>query len=207
MKIGNIFAALLLLFCGSTFAQDNGALDKLYENLSNSCTEMTYTYSARSSGVQLSGEGTLIAQGLFWKLKGNGVEMYCDSTSMWVVDIAHKEVVIEQAASDSDGGYTVNPAMLLVRMNEMFKVREVRDSGNGKTIIYLLEPVGKSDIEYMNVGVTASGSSITDAEIALDDGNMINIKVSSMKLTPVRSVECFRPEKVFDSNWIVTDLR
>ena len=68
-------------------------------------------------------------------------------------------------------------------------------------------PKHKDRIEYFNVEVAESDLSIRNALVGLSDGSLIKIEVSSMKLTPVRPVEDFRPRTIFDSSWIVTDLR
>ena len=155
----------------------------------------------------MSGAGELAAQGLFWKLVGNGVEMYCDSSALWVVDPNLKEVVIEPAVTESEESYAVNPAILIVRMDKMFKLRDAVDSKDGKSVVYIMDPVAKGKFEYLNVELLKSDASIKGAVVALTDGNRIDIKVSSMKLMPLRTVEDFRPLKQFDSSWIVTDLR
>lgn len=201
---------LLILFWGLSqvlYAQEDLTLRKLSQKISDSCVELSYKYTFRKSGVNLNGEGNLIAQGLLWRLDGNGIEMYCDSNTMWVIDPSLKEVVVEPAASEYNQEYEINPAMILMRLEDMFKLRDSVVSKDGKAIVYILDPVIKGKFEYLNVEVLKSDSTIRHATIALKDGDLIKIEVSSMKLTPMRSAEDFRPQRIFDSSWIITDLR
>ncbi len=202
-----LIALVFILFAQLLSAQNVSLLDKLSERLSDSCLEMEYSYTVRLSGINNSGKGNLQCQGYMWKMLGNGVEMYCDSASMWVVDPANKEVVIEPAIVDDALQLQVNPAVLFVRMKELMNVRESRSLDQKGAVLYILSPKRESDIEYFNVEMAESDLSIKNAVIALKDGTLIKIEVSSMKLTPVCPVEKFRPQTIFDSSWIVTDLR
>ena len=206
-KSRNLLCYILLFASSMLSAQDMTLLDRFYSSVSQSCIDMSYTYSARVSGVSNSGQGSLTAQGLMWIMKGNGVEMYCDSASLWVIDPSLKEVVIEPASSESEVQLLTNPAVMFVRMKEMFNVRESRAASDGDAILYILQPKTGSNLEYFNVEISRADAVIRSGAVALKDGTLINIKVSSMKLTPERPAEDFRPHTVFDSSWIVTDLR
>ena len=200
-------AVALLFFAQLLSAQNLSLLDRLSENLAHSCLEMDYSYSVRISGINNVGHGRLHCQGYMWKMVGNGVEMYCDSSAMWVVDAPNKEVVIEPAIMDEEVQLQTNPAALFVRMKDSFNVRESRNLSAKGLVLYVLEPKHKDKIDYFNVEISESDLTIKNATVALEDGTLIKIEVSSMKLTPKRSVEAFRPQTIFDSSWIVTDLR
>lgn len=206
-KSRNLLLCLFLFATSVLSAQNTTLLDRFYEGVSQSCTDLSYTYSARISGVNNVGHGTLSAQGLMWTMKGNGVEMYCDSASLWVLDPALKEAVIEPAATDAQAQILTNPAVLFVRMKDVFNVRESRNTSDGDAVLYILQPKTSGDFDYFNVEISKSDASVRNGMIALKDGTLIKIEVSSMKLTPERPVEDFRPRTVFDSSWIVTDLR
>lgn len=206
MKLRKILALWLVGFYGVMSAQDTSVLDKFYADISKSCVELDYTYSVRASGVNISGDGILTSQGVLWTLKGNGIEMYCDSSSLWVVDSSLKEVTVESALSESDADYTLNPAILLVRMKDFFRVTSVGYPKDG-LVSYVLRPISSKDIEYVKVDISAPEAVLQNADISMADGNLINIKVSSMELTPIRSAEFFRPVIKFDTSWIITDLR
>ena len=202
-----LIAVALFCFAQILSAQSVNLLDKLSERISKSCLELDYSYSVRISGINNVGQGHLQCQGYMWKMVGNGVEMYCDSSALWVVDPTNKEVVIEPAEFEEKVQLQTNPAVLFVRMKEVFVVRESRKISSQGAVLYILEPKQKGYIDYFNVEIAESDQTLRNAVISLADGTLIKIEVSSMKLTPVLPVEDFRPRTIFDSSWIVTDLR
>ena len=202
-----LIAVALFCFAQILSAQNVSLLDKLSERISKSCLELDYSYYVRISGINNVGQGHLQCQGYMWKMVGNGVEMYCDSTSVWVVDPTNKEVVVEPAEVEEKVQLQTNPAVLFVHMKDFFTVRESRKIDSQGTVLYILDSKQKGDIDYFNVEIVESDQSIRNAVISLSDGTLIKIEVSSMKLTPVLPIEDFRPHIKFDSSWIVTDLR
>lgn len=203
----SLIASAMLLISGMTDAQNTSILDRLYAKMSDSCLEMSYSYDARISGVHNQGSGLLRSQGLMWEMNGNGVTMYCDSKSVWIIDPTMKEAVIEPLQEEESSQWISNPAVVLSRMKDMFKVAESLESQDDKAVVFVLEPLNKGYIDYCNLEIFKSGNSIRRATIALSDGNLIKIEVSSMKLTPKVSDEEFLPRMEFDPSWIVTDLR
>lgn len=203
----SLIASALLLISGMTDAQNTSLLDRLYAKMSDSCLEMSYSYDARISGVHNQGSGLLRSQGLMWEMDGNGVTMYCDSKSVWIIDPTMKEAVIEPLQEEESSQWISNPAVMLSRMKDIFKVAESLESQDDKAVVFVLEPLNKGYIDYCNLEIFKSGNSIRRATIALSDGNLIKIEVSSMKLTPKVSDEEFLPRMEFDPSWIVTDLR
>lgn len=203
----SLIASAMLLISGMTDAQNTSLLDRLYAKMSDSCLEMSYSYDARVSGVHNQGSGLLRSQGLMWEMNGNGVTMYCDSKSVWIIDPTMKEAVIEPLQDEESSQWISNPAVMLSRMKDMFKVAESLESQDDKAVVFVLEPLNKGYIDYCNLEIFKSGNSIRRATIALSDGNLIKIEVSSMKLTPKVSDEEFLPRMEFDPSWIVTDLR
>lgn len=203
----SLIASAMLLISGMTDAQNTSLLDRLYAKMSDSCLEMSYSYDARVSGVHNQGSGLLRSQGLMWEMNGNGVTMYCDSKSVWIIDPTMKEAVIEPLQDEESSQWISNPAVVLSRMKDMFKVAESLESQDDKAVVFVLEPLNKGYIDYCNLEIFKSGNSIRRATIALSDGNLIKIEVSSMKLTPKVSDEEFLPRMEFDPSWIVTDLR
>lgn len=203
----SLIASAMLLISGMTDAQNTSLLDRLYAKMSDSCLEMSYSYDARVSGVHNQGSGLLRSQGLMWEMNGNGVTMYCDSKSVWIIDPTMKEAVIEPLQDEESSQWISNPAVMLSRMKDMFKVAESLESQDDKAVVFVLEPLNKGYIDYCNLEIFKSGNSIRRATIALSDGNLIKIEVSSMTLTPKVSDEEFIPRMEFDPSWIVTDLR
>ena len=196
---------LVMLCAGKAFAASDGPVDRLYGSLSSSFVEIVYTYSAEVQGVKIVGNGTLQIQGNMWHNDGNGLEMWCDGSTVWTADHSLKEAVIEPVYEDES--IVSNPALMFVRMPDMFKVVKSLDSKDGKAVIYVLKPIEDAPIEYFNVEIMKSDSSIRSGSFALEDGSAVQIKVQSMSVKEKRSVTAFRPSQIFDSSWVVTDLR
>ena len=198
---------LLLLFWNAS-AQESGnsVLDRMCRNVAESCVTIDYTYTARVSGIDNIASGNLVTQGEKWVMKGNGVEMYCDGTSVWVLDPALKEVVIESMQDQQATDFMTNPARAFVNIHDNFNINTVNPSSDSKALIYSLVPKN-GDMEFLNIELYKDTAAIRSMSFALKDGTLVTIKVSSMELTPKISDETFKPQTVFDSNWIVTDLR
>lgn len=207
MKIFRYFLMpfLVMLCAGKAFAASDGPVDRLYRSLSSSFVEIVYTYSAEVQGVKIVGNGTLQIQGNMWHNDGNGLEMWCDGSTVWTADHSLKEAVIEPVYEDES--IVSNPALMFVRMPDMFKVVKSLDSKDGKAVIYVLKPIEDAPIEYFNVEIMKSDSSIRSGSFALEDGSAVQIKVQSMSVKEKRSVTAFRPSQIFDSSWVVSDLR
>ena len=208
MKFRRVLTILLILVpMLAASAQDQSLIDRFYAGVADSCLDISYSYSARVSGILNNGQGHLCAQGLMWRVKGNGVEMYCDSKSLWIIDRSMKEAVIEPAADENAAEWLSNPALIFSQLQGHFKVSESISVQGGQSVIFVLKPLDNSGITYCNLELMKSDASIKNATVALSDGTLIKIEVSSMKLTPKVSVEAFRPHIDFDSSWILTDLR
>lgn len=197
--------ALLTLLSGGLYAQDLSLLNKVYDQLASSCMEIEYSYSAKVSGSNSLGRGTLLLQGPMWVMEGNGLEMRCDSSTIWVMDKSAKEVVVEPVSSDVSS--FANPAVVFSQMQELFVVKSSTTSSDAKSVNYLLHPKSLDDVEYLNLEVVKSTAEISRCVVSMKDGTVVKIKVSSIKPTPLRPVSDFRPQISFDSSWIVTDMR
>ena len=203
----SIAATLLSVLPELTYAQESDLLNKVTRSMASSCTELTYTYTVSLSGTDNVGDGNLALQGQKWSLVGNGLEMFCDSVSLWIIDPDAKEVVIEPVDHSSDFNAFTSPAVIFARLHELFQVKSVVPSNDGQTLIYVLKGNTVKDIDYINLEILKKDQVITSCTVALADGSLIKIKVSSMKLTPLRDLSDFRPKTSFNSSWIVTDVR
>lgn len=197
---------LLLLMGTSLASQEKTVLDRLYDNLRNACVELDYSYVAEVSGVKINGSGLLQSQDLLWHMDGNGIEMWCNGTDIWSADLEAKEVIIETVSDDNSAEFT-NPAVMFIRMKDFFVVKDTVKGTDGNSVIYVLNPKSDSDIEWLNVEVRKSDASLIGGSFALNDGNSVRLKVSSMKVVQKKPVSYYRPSFSFDASWIVTDLR
>ena len=208
MKLRRVLTILLILVpMLSASAQGQSLIDRFYAGTADSCLDISYSYSTRISGILNNGQGHLSAQGLMWRVKGNGVEMFCDARSLWIIDKEMKEVVIEPAVAEGSSEFMDNPALMLSRLGDDFSVAVSRTIDDGKAVHYTLHPKVDIGIDYFNVELKTSDASVRRASFAMGDGTMVKIEVGSMKLTPKVPAETFRPKIVFSSEWIVNDLR
>lgn len=206
MKVFISFALLLLFWNAQAQQSSNALLNKMCNNVAESCVTIDYACTARISGVDNMATGNLVTQGDNWVLKGSGLEMYCDGKSVWVIDPAVKEVVIESVQSQQMTDFMTNPARAFVNIHDNFNVNAVNPSSDSRALIYSLSPKN-GDMEFLNIELYNDTAAIRNMQFAMKDGTLVTIKVSSMKLTPKVSDEAFKPQVVFDSKWIVTDLR
>ena len=206
-KIFIVLPMLLFAFAGASASEDAGLFGLLYSKMKSSSVSMQYTYSLSSSGVRTVGEGNVVIQDNSFVMKGNGLEIYCDGKTMWVVDPEGKEVMIESPV-EGERSYLDNPLLLFVNMQEVFDVGAgVRD---GNVFRYSLTPKVSCGIDSASVAVKDSETSpvVTEAHIALDDGSGLDIRIKSMTFNDKKPLTSFYYDiSVLDSSWMITDLR
>ena len=202
-----VSAFLLLIGAGNAYAQDKALINRLYDKFSASCVGIEYGYVSRVSGVNIKGSGSLVLQGDMWHNEGNGIEMWCDGKTVWTVDHDAMEVVIDSVSGNGEEADITNPALMFMKMQDLFNVKQVLGSSDGKAEIYVLEPKGDIGIDFFDVEILKSDASIRSGSFALEDGNKFDITVNSMTINEKKSATSFRPSQTFDYNWIVTDLR
>ena len=126
--------------------QQPSVLDTFRHKASTECLSVDYEYSTVISGLKAVGAGTVEVQGNTYHMKGNGIEIYCDGTSTWLIDETAEEVVIESADS-KDAGFLANPIILLMNLEESGISYEV----NGDNIVLDLSDGTKLDIMILNM--------------------------------------------------------
>ena len=198
---------LILLAAQALKAQENTPLARFYDNLLSSCVEFDMSYSIRMSGVKLDGKGVLELQGGSWILVGNGVEIRCDGKTLWTVDPESKEVVIDSLSDDVTAGIITNPAVMLINLRELFSLREVLPTKEGRSLIYTLYPKAESEVSFVNMEILKGDSSLKQFTFSLDDGTSAVVNIYSMKSGKKKPAEYFSRSVNYDSSWIVTDLR
>ena len=198
---------LILLAAQALKAQENTPLTRFYDNLLSSCVEFDMSYSIRMSGVTLDGKGVLELQGDSWILVGNGMEIRCDGKTLWTVDPESKEVVIDSLSDDITAGIITNPAVMLINLRELFSLREVLPTKEGKSLIYTLYPKAESEVSFVNMEILKGDSSLKQLTFSLEDGTSAVVNISSTKSGKKKPAEYFSRSVNYDSSWIVTDLR
>ena len=203
-----IYVIVLILLAAQVLkAQETPPLARFYDNLLSSCVEFDMSYSIRMSGVKLDGKGVLELQGDSWILVGNGMEIRCDGKTLWTVDPESKEVVIDSLSDDITAGIITNPAVMLINLRELFSLREVLPTKEGKSLIYTLYPKAESEVSFVNMEILKGDSSLKQLTFSLEDGTSAVVNIFSMKSGKKKPAEYFSRSVNYDSSWIVTDLR
>ena len=134
MRIIMSLLSLIVPLLVTAFAQEpqNSVLDELRQNCSaGECISVDYEFTSKMSDVKVVGEGTVLVQGNAYHMTGNGLEIYCDGSSTWMIDKSACEVVIETADS-KEAGYLANPLILLMNLEKSSSAYRV--AGNTITI-------------------------------------------------------------------------
>jgi len=113
----SLLSIFLSLSVSAAALQQPSVLDALRQNYSQECVQVDYQFSALSSGVRSVGEGSVDIQGNTYHMCGNGMEIFCDGKTTWLLDTAAKEVIIEAADSNSSG-FLANPVILLMNLEK-----------------------------------------------------------------------------------------
>lgn len=97
--------------------QQPSILDAFRQKSEEECVAVDYEFATVISGVNTTGEGSVEVQGDSYHMSGNGIEIYCDGNTTWMIDDYAKEVFIEAADSQS-AGFLANPVLLLMNLDE-----------------------------------------------------------------------------------------
>ena len=99
MRISRIITAavaFLSLAAGYAFAQTPDKLvQEVMADAREACVTVTYTLSAVIDEVKIQDEGSVVAQGESWVLKGRSVEIYTNAEGTWVLALESKEAMVE----------------------------------------------------------------------------------------------------------------
>lgn len=120
--------------------------DMFRNKASEECVRIEYEFSTTVSGHKITGDGQVDVQGNSYHMQGNGMEIYCDGATTWLIDEAAEEVFIESADSN-DAGYLANPIMLLMNLEESGVSYKV----NGDRILLDMPDGTKLDIKIKSM--------------------------------------------------------
>ena len=179
-------------------------LESLRKMFNGSAVSIECDYTTEIQQTQVAGRSEITVQGNMYTMKGNGLEVYCDGNTVWTIDAAAQEVVIEPCLPQ-ERDYMANPALLLTDIDDVFKMRTSRSLGSGR-VEYTLDSNVRCGISKA-VLVLAQDGKIISAGFSLDEGGDLKVNVSSMKKTEEKQASFFSPDYKFGSDWIVTDLR
>jgi len=204
-----VFTGFLSLMVSLTYAQDTSLLDRLYEDFSSKLTTLNFSYIIEMTSSDVTGKGVVSFQDNRYHLSADGMDIYCDGKDIWMIDPNSKEVVIEPL---TDGGTSsmMNPAMLFSGLKDNFEVTKVSEGGHVrepgvKDVVFTLRPKVECGIEECDIQIRKNGDLYYGTFIMSDD--IVRVMVNSIARSDKRNIEYFRPNQIFDSSWIVTDLR
>lgn len=180
-----------------SFSQSNSSLERLFGDFESSCVCMGFTYDIEADAAKIVGKGDLQVQGNAYHMTGNGLEVFCNGTTSWVIDDSALEVIIEEAGSSDEAG----PALILARLDKVFNVTSARD---GK--VFSMTP--KVDCGVLSAEVTfGEDGRLRSGRFNLDGGETLNIRITYIRKEQKKDISFFCPDIEFDSEWVVTDLR
>ena len=168
-------------------------IDNMYAVFSDACVVMECDYSITMSENRITGKAVLQVQDGMYTVEGNGLEICCDGESLWTSDLSACESYIEPASP-----------ILFSEMESRFAVADVENTDKGWLYELRCED---ADMVKKAVLLLSSDGVILDGRFELADGNVVDVKVDSMKSEEKKSVTSFRPQIEFGPEWVVTDLR
>lgn len=197
MKKALIAAAVAALMGTSAIAQNVPLLDKACA----SRTAFTYKYESSKPGetalnLITNGSATLEGRGYAVLATEMKMELRSDGASVWTIDNAAKEAIIEPASDAVPSDIFSNPVVLVRSYKDFFTV-----SGTGSR--YTLTPKDKA-LNITSAVLDVVGDS---AEIVLNmkDCSVYRLTLSSLTFSAPAGTS-FAPA-AFSRDWIVTDLR
>ena len=183
-------------------AQNNVLLERLYDIFASNCIALDCTYSIESDVVPVKGQCEIEFQDTSYKMKGGGLEIFCDGASVWILDAGVMEAVIEPVSDDSHT-YMSNPALLFRDMDQMFSVSG--SSSAGSVMRYRLSAKKPCGVRTAVLDIDKNAV-LQKAEFLMDNDCVIRIDVKSVTVLPKKENSAFAPGKI-SSDWVVTDLR
>ena len=203
-NMNTIFRYLVVLLLTVTphmlYAQNQ--LERLYDTFANNCIALDCTYSVESDVLPVKGQCEIEFQDTSYKMKGGGLEIFCDGASVWILDSSMMEAVIEPVSDDSHT-YMSNPALLFRDMDQMFSVSG--SSSAGSVMRYRLSAKKPCGVRTAVLDIDTNAV-LQKAEFTMDNDCVIKIDVKSVAVMPKQENSAFRPGKI-SSDWVVTDLR
>lgn len=196
------YLVVLLLTVAPHMLSAQNQLERLYDTFANNCIALDCTYSIESDVVPVKGQCEIEFQDTSYKMKGSGLEIFCDGASVWILDSSLMEAVIEPVSDDSHT-YMSNPALLFRDMDQMFSVSG--SSSAGSVMRYRLSAKKPCGVRTAVLDIDTNAV-LQKAEFTMDNDYVIKIDVKSVAVMPKQENSAFRPGKI-SSDWVVTDLR
>lgn len=202
---------LLLAACLPADAASRALRDFLAK-VSQSCVSFEYSYVHRVKGTNVKGAGSVELQGNAFRMKGDGMEVWCDGRTRWVLDRETKEAVIE-AVDPSGEDYAANPALLISAVDKAFQEISAGTSKFGDKVVdvSILSPRSKaevpSDVVLLKLYFKPGSGEFIGAEVKLSDGSVTDFTIRKLAYSDKKEASFRFDEKTLDSSYVITDLR
>ena len=187
-------------------AQERGALEDFSGKLSSGTVSFQYTFEVKGD-VPMKGNGVAAMRGPCYHIAGNGMEIWCDARTRWIVDRSAKEAYIETVdAAVTD--YLSNPATLLISLNEAFETvadKEVTLSGKKCRKVSMTPVI--PDTGLQSVSLYLDGSVPARVEITVEDGTVTLFKIADFAVNEKSDVPFTFDIASLSPDYVVTDLR
>lgn len=191
--------------CIASAAQGTSSLEQLCAKMSDKASVLNYSYTLAMSGVETVGDGTVTTQDNAYVLKGNGINIYCNGSTLWVMDESGKEILIDSVAQGADA-YLSNPVLLLANLNKIFSISSPVTNAGNQT--YKLTPKQDCGITSGTVSVSVANPVFTSGSFKTSDGGQLDVKIKSMTFSEKKPLTFYILNlSGFDSSWMITDLR
>ena len=178
--MNNISRYLIILFLTvapfGLAAQNNALLERLYDTFANNCIALDCTFSIESEAVPVKGQCEIEFQGTSYKMKGGGLEIFCDGESVWIMDADAMEAIVEPVSDDSFS-YMSNPALLFRDMDKVFDLKGA--SAGGSVMRYSLSARKPCGVKSAVLDIDKNAV-LQKAEFLMDNDCVIRIDVKSV---------------------------
>ncbi|MGN0202058.1 MAG: outer membrane lipoprotein carrier protein LolA [Candidatus Cryptobacteroides sp.] len=189
-------------------------LENFFTKAASSLVSFDYSFVCRTADAKLTGDGSVLLQQDCFRVKGNGLELFCDGQSLWTVDTFSEEAVIETVDSSSDA-LMANPALLITAAGESFTLvsssaATFAGQAADKSVLSPKEaPESSADISALTLYFKKDSIILIGAEVKMKDGTVSTFTLKNFKYSDrLESKESFRlDEKTLASSYVVTDLR
>lgn len=189
-------------------ASAQNIVSEFVSTLKDKCVSFGYSYSV-SGQVPVIGEGEILLQGDSFRMKGDGLEIYCNGKDRWTVDTAAMECYIESV--DGDGmDFESNPALLVGAVDRAFILNNVKSAAfNGKKVseAVLTPKEDKGNIKEVSLFLS-SAHAPAGATILTDNGTAITITIRNFGLGTIKNASTYTLDtEKLDKDFVITDLR
>ena len=205
--IRRLLLSLIVLTIGASASGQNIVTD-FSSSIKGRCITFGYSYSV-SGQVPLTGSGDIMFQGESFVMKGDGLEIYCNGSDRWTVDVPSEECYIE-SVNQSTLDVEANPALLVSSVDKAFNYQKTKSSTfNGKNVTEAVLTPASKDGNIKEVSFFLSMSKIpVGAIITAEDGTTIAITINDYASTGLVDEKQFSLDTgKLGKDYIITDLR